>query len=359
MEMRKKAFDVCKFVASVVLFMICLLTAPAQNLRRITTQDGLSGSAVTSVSQSDDGLIWVGTLDGIDVFFGGKAVRPSTESFFQGEIIERIVDVSPSDIWVQTTHCLHRIKRLEETMISFPQFSGYFLLRRVKGDRVAVLDADSRFHLYNPSEQCFEEVEFPLKGEDEIIDFGGIGDFLWVMGRKGVYRYGWNENGEGVIQLGGTVNMMDTPVKYCAPTDNPDVIHILDECNRLYIMDIRQNVKTFILQLDDEVNFRGQPSGIVEANGTYYISFKVHGVVKCSFDTAVNSWEQSSLDIKSGVFQMVKDKYQNLVWIATDGQGLFSVWEGSYSFQSYPLNGFGHDFGKPVRAFFADENDWL
>ncbi len=68
---------------------------------------------------------------------------------------------------------------------------------------------------------------------------------------------------------------------------------------------------------------------------------------------------QSGLDIKSGVFQMMKDRYQNLVWIATDGQGLFSIWEGMYSFQSHLLSGFGHDFGKPVRTLFVDEKDWL
>ncbi len=346
-------------IVLVSLFFAIAWTVSAQNLRRITTQDGLSGSAVTSVCQSDDGLIWVGTLDGIDVFFGGKAVRPSSESFFQGEIIERIVDVSTSDIWIQTTHCLHRIDRVEKRMISFPQFSGYFLLRRVMNDRVAVVDSDSRFYLYDPSRQCFDELDCPLKDGEEIVDFGGADDFVWVMGKSGVYRYSLVEAGQDGEKLGGTVVLSDTPVKFCAPADNPDVIHVLDECNRLYMYDIRENVKTFVLQLDDDVNFRGQPSGIVETNGTYYISFKVHGVVKCAFDAAVSSWVQSSMDIKSGVFQMLKDKYQNLVWIATDGQGLFSVWEGSYSFQSYLLSYFGHDFGKPVRALFVDEKDWL
>ncbi len=348
-----------RIISFVALFFACTWTMCAQNLRRITTQDGLSGSAVTSVCQSDDGLMWVGTLDGIDIFFGGKAIRPSLENFFKSEIIERIVDTDTSIMWVQTSHALHKINRIQEETQSFTRFSGLYVLRRVMNDRVAVLDVNSRFHIYDPSVQSFEELAFPLDEGEEIVDFGGTDDFLWIMGRKGIYRFRWIDSGEGKLSLGETLTLIDAPVKYCAITDNPDVIHVLDNGNRLWQLDVRQNVKTFVLKLDDDVDFRGQPSGIVEANGTYYISFKVHGVVKCAFDASVNSWVQSTLDIKSGVFQMVKDKYQNLVWIATDGQGLFSVWEGSYSFKSYLLSDFGHDFGKPVRAFFVDEKDWL
>ncbi len=362
MKIREKAFYMRIFVPFVAIFL-CVWTMSAQNLRRITAQDGLAGSAVTSVCQSEDGLIWVGTLDGIYVFFGGKALRPSTGKYFQGEIIERILTTCPLDVWIQTTHCLYKINRLEETeekLESFPQFSGSDIVRNVSRDRLAVLDASSHLQIYNPSLNCFEELVFPMMKGERILDFGGSDDFLWVVGNNGIYRCNLIYEGKDESCSGeSTICLMDEPVKFCAPTDNPEILLVLDETNRLYQLDIRQNEKTFILQLDNEVNFRGQPSGIVETNGTYYISYKVHGVVKCTFDQEMNSWVQRGLDIKSGVFQMMKDKYQNLVWIATDGQGLFSIWESMYSFQSYLLSGFGHDFGKPVRALFVDEKDWL
>ncbi len=78
----------------IVFFCACEWTMSAQNMRRITTQDGLSGSAVTSIGQSDDGWIWIGTLDGIDVLFGGNVRRPSTGKFFEGEIVERLIATS-------------------------------------------------------------------------------------------------------------------------------------------------------------------------------------------------------------------------------------------------------------------------
>ncbi len=346
----------------IVFFCACEWTMSAQNMRRITTQDGLSGSAVTSIGQSDDGWIWIGTLDGIDVLFGGNVRRPSTGKFFEGEIVERLIATSPLDMWIQTTRTLYKINRLAETeekLEVYGQFSGLQSVRPVSSDRVAVLDANKCLHLYYPKKKCFEELKCPLVDGEEVVDFGGTEDFFWVMGKNGLYRYSWIETGPDLILLGGTVELMDVPVKYTAPADDPDILHVLDYENRLYRLDIRQNTKTFILQLNDEVNFRGQPSGIVEIGGTYYISFKVSGAVKCTFNPAVNSWTQNSMDIKSGVFQMMKDKFQNLVWIATDGQGLLSIWDGFHSFQSYCFNDFGYEFGKPVRTFFLDEDDWL
>ncbi len=362
MKLRKYAFDIRTLVPFVFLFFVGVFDGSAENMRRITVQDGLSGSAVTSICQSDDGLVWVGTLDGIDVLFGGRPFRPSTGKFFEGEIVEQMVATAPLDMWIQTTHNLYKIDRLNtegDKLEAYPQFVGAHTVRRVSEDRGAVLDAQSRLHLYNPSNQSFELLNLPLKPEEQVVDFGGTEEFMWIMGKSGVYRCSWIDDGRGGFLLDGTVTLMDGPVKFCATTGNPEVINVLDERNRLYLFDIRQNTKTFILRLDDEVNFRGQPSGIVEMNGTYYISFKTNGVVKCAFDRELNSWTQSSLAVSSGVFQMRKDRYQDLVWVATDGDGLFAIWEGPYSFQSYLLNDFGHDFGKPVRSFFVDEKQWL
>ncbi len=360
--MKNFSSEIRTIVSVAAMFVVCAWTMSADNMRRITTQDGLSGSAVTSICQSDDGLIWVGTLDGIDVLFGGKPFRPSTGKFFEGEIVEQIVATSPLAMWIQTTHNLYKINRLrpeEEKLEVYPQFAGSNTVRRVSDDRVAVLDSKSQLYLYNPSLQSFVLLDIPLRPDETVIDFGGSEEFLWIMGEGGVYRCSWLDDAQGVVQLGGTLALMDVPVKLCSPTDNPEIINVLDERNRLYSLDIRQNTRTFILQLDDEVNFRGQPTSIVETNGTYYISFKSHGVVKCAFDRELNAWKQSGLEINTGVFQMRKDRYQNLVWVATDGEGLLSIWDGAYSFRSYLLNDFGHDFGRPVRAFFVDDRQWL
>ncbi len=312
--------------------------------------------------QSDDGLIWVGTLDGIDIFYGGRATRPSADNYFQGEIIERMVETSPCVMWIQTTHMLYKINRAsesEEKLESFTEFPGVIAVRRVSDERVALLDADSRLHVYNPDKRCFEELPVPFMEDDEIMDFGGTGECLWIRGKNNVCRYDLTYEDGGKVVLGKRSVLIDEPVKFCSPADNSDTIYVLDAGNRLYGLNISQDTRKYILTLDKEADLRGEPSGIVEINGAYYVSFKVHGVVKCTFDMVANAWVQTSLDIKSGVFQMVRDKYQNLVWVATDGQGLYSVWEGSYNFQSYLLSGFSHDFGKPVRSFFVDEKDWL
>ncbi len=339
--------------------LVASLSAMAQNLRQITTQDGLAGSAVTCVHQSDDGLIWAGTLDGINLYFGGKAVRPSMVHPFKGELIERIVETSSYDFWIQTTHGLHKVNRVTNEVNAFLQFTGLYTLRRVSHDHVAVIDSKSNLYLYHHSTGSFEQLNYPLAEGEQIVDMGGTEQFFWIVGNRGVHRCNWSHEGPDKTRLSQTVCLTDSPVKFSTVSENPEIIYLIDGHNRLCQLDIRKNEQTFILQLEGNVDERGQPSGIVESNGAYYISFKVGGAVKYVFNAAENVWKQTDLGIKSGVFQMIKDRHQELVWLATDGQGLFTSWEGSYTFQSYRLSELDHGLGKPVRALFVDEKGWL
>ncbi len=335
------------------------LPAFSQNLRQITTINGLSCSVVTCINQSDDGLIWAGSLDGINLYFGGKAIRPTLIQAFEGEIIEHIVETASHDMWIYTTHGLQKINRVSNEMFTFPQFTGQYICRAVSHDRVAVAEDNSRLHLYSPAKQCFEELIYPLSEGEPIIEMGGTEDFLWIASNMGVYRCNWSHANQDKVELEGIAKVMDGPVKFCSPTDQPEIIYVIDNKNRLYQLNIRQNTHTFILQMGNEADFRGQPSGIVNTNDGYLISFKVNGVLKYSYRASAHRWVHTDLDIRSGVFQMIKDKYQDLTWIATDGQGLFTAWEDSYTLQSYQFSDFNNKLGKPVRSLFVDEKDWL
>lgn len=342
-----------------MVLLACSLGAKSQNLRQITTQDGLAGSAVTCVHQSDDGLIWVGTLDGLNLYLGGKAMRPPVTHPFKGEIIERMVETSSNDLWLQTTHGLHKVNRLTNQVNAFLQFTGSYILRRVSHDHVAVLDAYSRIYLYHQASGSFERLDYHLAQGEEIVDMGGTEQFFWLVSNRGVFRCNLSHTQEGKPALTQTVCLIDEPVKYSTVSEHPEVIYLIDVQNRLFQLDIRKNEKTFILQMKEEINERGNPSGIVESHGAYYVSFKVSGAVKYMYNGVENTWTQTDLGFKTGVFQMIKDKWQDLIWLATDGSGLLSLWEGNYSFQSYQLSDLKYGLEKPVRALFVDEKNWL
>lgn len=59
------------------------------------------------------------------------------------------------------------------------------------------------------------------------------------------------------------------------------------------------------------------------------------------------------LGIKSGVFRILKDRFQDIVWIATDGQGVYIYSEGKYSISSVTYQDLNQSIGKPVRSIFG------
>lgn len=347
---------VCLFL----LHVVCCSVAYSQNLRQLTVDDGLGSSSVTDVHQSDDGMLWFATLDGMNIYYGEKVERTGMIQLgaLEGHLIERIVETRKNNMWIQTGYGLHQLERLSRKTQSFQQFIGGYLLRLAGEDRVVVMDTKRKMHLYLPEERRFVPVDFSLEEDETIIDLGGTDSFCWLAGNRGVYRYDWMHKEESV-GLEKAVCLMDVSVKYAQVTDDPDIIYLVDETNRLYLLNIRQNEKTFVLDLNDVLAQRGAISGIVENKGTYFISFKVSGVIKLRYITEERRWTQEDLGIKCGVFSMKKDKFQDLIWIATDGQGAYAYWEGPYNIRSYCYSDFSFDLGKPVRALFKDDKDWL
>lgn len=348
----------------IVFLTMCLMfpsVSVAQSLRQLTMEDGLASSAVTCVHQSRDGLLWFGTLDGMNVYYGQQVHRTTMIPLgaLEGHIIEEIIDTADDYMWMQTSYGLHQLERLTRKTNSFYQFTGVYRIRLIGKNQVMVQDTDARFHIYQAEEKRFVPVDYtPMEGES-LQSFGGTEDFCWVAGNKGIYRYSWTNVSSETPALGNAVCLLEGPVKYAQTTDNPEVIYVIDEQNRLYKWNIRQNEKTYVLEFEKDLSLLGDVSSIVESKGTYFISFKVGGVMKYSYDTRLHHWVREDLGVKSGVFQMKKDINQELIWIATDGQGVFAYWEGAYSIRSYRYSDFSYLLGKPVRALFVDDKEWL
>lgn len=343
-----------------LLAFLCISAAFSQNLRQLTVEDGLASSAVTAIHQSDDGMLWFGTLDGMNLYYGKHVERPDMMGLkaLEGYLIEELLETRKQNLWIQTTYGLHKLERLTRKTVSFPQFTDGYKLRIAGEDRVLVWDIRQKMYLSQSDDDHFKLVDFSLSEGETLIEMGGTDEFCWVAGNKGVYRYLWSER-EDIVELEQALCLMDVPVKYCQVTENPDVLYVVDVENRFYRLDIRKNEMTFVLDLADELDSRGIPSSIVENDGMYFISFKVGGVVKLSYESKERKWSREVLKIKSGVFKMLKDKFQNLIWIATDGQGVYAYWEGAYHIRSYSYRELGSRFSKPVRALFVDDNEWL
>ena len=85
----------------------CLPTAVhAYSTRQFSNKQGLSNSAILSLYQDVQGIIWIGSCDGLNVFDGTRIhvyspVNPS-QTLLSGNLINRIMETEKDVLWIQT-----------------------------------------------------------------------------------------------------------------------------------------------------------------------------------------------------------------------------------------------------------------
>jgi len=100
-------------VSFIVLMFVLFQTAIGQNLRQISSREGISNNAVLSMCQDKDGYIWLGTCDGLNLWDGNEMQlfppSPNTVNYLSGNMIEKIVETQDGQFWVRTNHGMDKV----------------------------------------------------------------------------------------------------------------------------------------------------------------------------------------------------------------------------------------------------------
>lgn len=85
----------------------------AYSLRQFSNKNGLSNSAIQSLYQDSQGVLWIGTCDGLNVFDGNNIHLYTpvdvSRNLLSGNIISQIVESEPGILWLQTNYGLDRL----------------------------------------------------------------------------------------------------------------------------------------------------------------------------------------------------------------------------------------------------------
>ncbi len=136
---------------------------------RLSTEDGLSQSAVTTIAQDQQGFIWIGTQEGINRYDGYKF-----ESFYHlnedptsvsHNSIRDILPDSSGRIWIATDHGVDRFNELTGTFEAMRSKEG-LLGEGVDRVRVNVLHEDSLKNLW-------------IGTDEGLVKYSAVGDFTY------------------------------------------------------------------------------------------------------------------------------------------------------------------------------------
>ena len=111
----------------------------------------------------------------------------------------------------------------------------------------------------------------------------------------------------------------------------------------------------YIADLKDEIEKRGEVSSIIKRENDFCIGFKSSGLIVLKYEANQKiKYRIEYTEIQSGIFCLMKDKFQDIVWVATDGEGLYMLYNDTFTMTNTLLNTPAYQVNNPVRSLYLD-----
>lgn len=352
-----------------VSLLICILCCfphliHAYSLRQFSNKNGLSNSAILSLYQDHQGVIWIGSCGGLNIFDGTNIhvynpVNP-TKAPLSGNLINDIMETEKDVLWIQTNYGLDRLDTKLQTSKSFTEFKDKNYMAKSRDNDLFIVKDDGYIYYYQPEKQLFQKLEVPQIAFGHvlstIIDKNNI---LWVFTSNNDTRsYQIIKNKEEIALTPNNLFKHSEQLLWAFAEE--DLVYFIDKTYSLYEYDFGNQQQYFIADLKAEVETRGEVSSIIKQQNDYYIGFKSSGliVLKYMSDQKIK-YQMQDTEIHSGIFCLMKDKYQDIVWIGTDGQGVYMYFNDAFSITNTLLDTPVYQINNPVRTVYYDEEQTL
>lgn len=364
MRIQKNTPGIIKTISTLLvgyLLWTVNLAAFSNNLHKPDNID-LSNKAVLCMHQDQNGFLWLGTYDGLNLY-NSKNVFVyrfdlQIEKSLCSNIIHKITPAEKDHLWISTFLGLNKFSiSNREVLESYPECPEAKLLASDESGNTCVLLQDDLIHYYTPETKKFSRL--PLKGilkNDIKAIFAGDVNIFYLLTAKGEQ-----------IQLNFNKLEEETSLTFSKDLIHKYPIHIafvegntlffVDKNGWLYARNIQKSQTVFIRDIKPLLDSYGIISQIVSFQNDIYLAFKSNGVLKLARN---RQFEAQKVNMEIGVFSLLKDTRQNILWIGTDGQGVQMYFDKPTQFHNLTLEQLPFNLQKPVRAIYTESNNlWI
>lgn len=347
-----------------ILLFYCLLlpmnTLYAYNLKQISDKEYMSNSAITSLCQDEKGLMWIGTCDGLNIYDGQEIEEfkiRDMEDYLSGNQIDNIVYTGDDIYWLQTYYGLNRLDRKTNSITHYNEFQKLFLMNKDNNGTLFIIQDSNCVYYYHKKEGIFKKINITgIPISDVITFFFDKNNRMWVI-MKGYNRcYDIQQDpatgDANLIPLKSDLHFQ-TKLLYCF--NDEEAIYYIDSEYNFYAFHIETRKNELIANLEKEIGEHGRVSSIIKYYESYFVGFVMDGIIMLEKPKEDDEYQIQTLPINSGVFCLKKDLYQDVVWIGTDGQGVYLYSNPLYSIKSVVLSNYTKKMERPVRALYLDD----
>ncbi|GHT71743.1 hybrid sensor histidine kinase/response regulator [Bacteroidia bacterium] len=304
----------------------------------------------------------MGTFDGLNMYDGRDIhiYKPDINSrnSLSSNVIRNVIETENNYLWISTKWGLNKLSQKDNIIEEYyNEFKDDSNVARDKHDNLYVLGKKGFLSLYDKQKNSF--VDLPVDENIQCADVAGffidVNDTVYITYNGVIEKYTVDfENPENPgIKRHADYNH-PFPVDYTFY--NKERLLFVDREGDLYIINSRRTV--FIRNIQHLIRENGIISSIIVDGTDILIGFKTNGLICLR---SQHNYEPERIDINCGVFSLWKDEIQDIVWIGTDGQGVYAWTKEDYTFRSLNLMQLPVKKERPVRAIHADHqnNLWL
>lgn len=360
----KNTRTIIRFILIICLTCHFPLVIHAYSLRQFSNKNGLSNSAILSLYQDHQGVIWIGSCDGLNVFDGTdihvyNPVNPS-KALLSGNLINHIMETEENVLWIQTNYGLDRLDTQSQTCQNFAEFKDKNSMAKSNENDLFIVKDDGYLYYYQQEKQALQKLKVPQMNFEHVLSTViDENDILWIFTSNNDTRsYKIKKKGQEIVLV--YTNLFRHPERLLWTFSEDQTAYFIDATYSLYEYDFNNRKQYYIADLKAEIEARGEVSSIIKQQNDYYIGFKSSGliVLKYMSDQKVK-YQIQSTEIQSGIFCLMKDRYQDIVWIGTDGQGVYMYYNDTFSIANTVLDTPIYQINNPIRTLYYDEERTL
>lgn len=329
-------------------------SAAGQNIVSISNREGLSNSSILSLAQDTYGYIWAGSCEGLNRW-DGKHVRQFKLS---GNLIYEILPTDDGVLWIRSNYGFDRLDLRTNGCERHGHFNRLYAATARSRDE-AFLIHEGVLYGYNPRKAAFETVD--LSDSDAVLDrrtrifLDGSGT-LWIVCSDGLRHFRTMRLADGScsVQEAGFIPF-HSGLFFSRMLG--DEICFAGRDGILYRFDTRSRRMTPVFELRQVPELRSDALVTVERDGgDYLVAFARSGLWRIrAADAEGGGRDISRMDVKGSIFSLLKDRYQDIVWIGTDGNGLLRQYNEDVRIRSVGYGELPYALSKPIKALHVDD----
>ena len=337
--------------------MLTSLDTAAQTIRTVDGSDGLASMFVLSVYQDVHGFVWAGTYSGLSILNGnGTSVaftdRPEVKAE-AGVMIRGIDGSDDGTVWLNTNFGLDCWNIATGRHEHHPEFTGTYEIAVGARGEVVVLTRDRGFFAYNAQTCHFEQLTAELVPYEDChaMTVDSVGRWR-VVTRTHTLEATLCPDDRGHVFATDTRKVAHEVGRLTTAKADGRELLMVGEDGVFYVGDASGRGAKPVCHLSPEMLRRQPYSGILRIGDDFLLSFYSGGVFRLRKTAA--GYEEETTDISSGIFGMRHDCRQDIIWIATDGEGLRYFARAPYIITNEMFAQLPFPVSAPVRAIVRD-----